>query len=64
MREVLKKSIVLLFVLFIPLIATTASAEFVNSSLGYMRHYSEAIHMFLLGIGMFVIASYLRAQVK
>ena len=64
MREVLKKTMLLLFILSIPLVATSASADFVNSSIGYMRHHAEVIHMILFGFGMVVLASFIKSYQK
>jgi hypothetical protein len=63
-RKVFKKSIILLLVLFIPMVATSASADFLNSSLGHMRHGTEVIQMFLLGVGLFMLASLFRTGEK
>ena len=64
MRNVLKKSIFLLLILFIPLAASTASADFVGVRFGYLGHYAEAIYMILIGVGLFGLASLFRMNSK
>lgn len=64
MNIVLKRSILLLLTLILLMTATSASADFLNSNLSDIRHLTEVIQIALLGIGLFLFASLLRAEKK
>ena len=64
MNNVLKRSILLLLTLIIPMTATNASADFLSLNLSDIRHLTEVIQIALLGTGLFIFASFLRSEKK